>query len=102
MLLQAQKSMIDGPRFLLMALYPRVCLNATLLQHILQSLQDFEVALNTYSSPVVPKLKSYFTIEGEFFKLLVKNPMQQLFLIKDFYNFHYWHYHYLTYLYLKT
>ena len=69
MLLRAQKSMIDGPRFLLMALYPRVCLNATLLQHILQSLQDFEVALNTYSSPVVPKLKSYFTIEGEFFNL---------------------------------
>ena len=80
--------MIDGPRFLVMALYPRVCLNATLLQHILQSLQDFEVPLNTSSSSsVVPMLKSYFTIEGEFFKLLVKNPMQQLFLIKDFYNF---------------
>ena len=90
MLLRAQKSMIDGPRFLVMALYPRVCLNATLLQHILQSLQDFEVALNTsYSSSVVPMLKSYFTIEGEFLKLLVENPTCNYL----FFNFHYWYYH---------
>ena len=47
---------------------------------ILQSLQDFEVPLNTSSSSVVPKLRSYFVIEGESLKLLVKNLMQQPFL----------------------